>query len=210
MRTPEENSTGPYADESINLIYELLFCDNIELYKNNNKSPGAYPWDVLFADTANAGDLQKIIADPNAESRAKILAYNKLLKSGQTTGKKELLAIIVEVGLDEGLDVLASFNDGSARYINYTGNIVVWETNTEKSDTLTKQLFTEGANVVQQIGAWDKPRRSHPATGNVRLTFLVSDGIYFGEGPIDVLFDDELAAGTLNAATDLMQFLTEN
>ena len=37
-----------------------------------------------------------------------------------------VLGVIVEVGLDEGLDVLASYQDGTARYINYTGKMILW------------------------------------------------------------------------------------
>jgi hypothetical protein len=120
-----------------------------------------------------------------------------------------LLAVIVEIGLPQGLDVLASFKDGSARYINQTEKILVWETKDENSNILTSKLFAESANVVKQIGPWLEPRRPHPSKGNVRITFLVSDGLYFGEGPMNVLFNDPLASPALTAATELMKYLTE-
>jgi len=41
----------------------------------------------------------------------------------------------------------------------------------------------------------------------VRISFLVTDGLYFGEGPINVLFSDALAAPALSSATALMQYL---
>ena len=37
----------------------------------------------------------------------------------------------------------------------------------------------------------------------------MSDGLYFGEGPIDVMFKDQMAGPALNAAGGLMKFLTE-
>jgi len=43
----------------------------------------------------------------------------------------------------------------------------------------------------------------------IRISFLVSDGLYFGEGPINDLFKDQLAAPALLATTRLMQYLTE-
>lgn len=131
------------------------------------------------------------------------------LQSDTNRKKKELLAVIVEVGLDNGLDALASFNDGTARYINQTGKILVWETTDEKSMELTQDLFLKSQNIVNQIGAWDKPRRPAPTKGNVRITFLVSDGLYFGEGPINVLFNDPMASPALTSATNLMKYLTE-
>jgi len=80
------------------------------------------------------------------------------LQTGHKPAKKELLAVIVEAGLDKGLDVLASFNNGTARYINQTGKMLIWETTDQKSNELTKDLFLKSQNVVNQIGPWDKPR----------------------------------------------------
>ncbi|WP_423997112.1 hypothetical protein [Maribacter sp. IgM3_T14_3] len=210
-KTPEQitSSTDPYKDSSTNLIYNLLFCDNLDLYKNNTKPPYTYPFDILFSETSAISDLQKIIDDSSTDARLKVLSYNRQIASGHKPIKKELLAVIVEVGLDTGLDALASFNDGTARYINQTGKILVWETTDEKSNELTQDLFLKSQNIVNQIGAWDKPRRPAPTKGNVRITFLVSDGLYFGEGPIDVLFNDPMASPALTSATYLMKYLTE-
>ena len=204
-----KKSSTPYKNEAINLIYNLLFCDNLDLYKQNSQKPNIYPWDILFADSSSSDDLQKIINDTTTEPRMKVLAYNKLISSGHKIDKKDLLAVIVEVGLDSGLDVVASFKNGTARYINYTGSMIVWETTDEKSNALTAELFRNSENVVKQIGVWDKPRRPAPTKGNVRITFLVSDGLYFGEGPMNVLFNDPLASPALNSATALMQYMME-
>lgn len=200
---------GPYTDSATNLIYNLLFCDSIDLYKLNIQQPVSYPFDVLFSETSSIADLQEIINDSTSDPRVKLLAYNKQLQGGHKPTKKELLAVIVEVGLDEGLDVLAAFSDGTARYINQTGKILVWETSDQTSSQLTSDLFAASVDIVNKIGTWDQPRRPHPETGNVRLTFLVSDGLYFGEGPIDVLFDDPMAGHALGIATELLQYITE-
>jgi hypothetical protein len=205
-----QQSPGPYKDPATNLIYNMLFGDNPDLFKANSKPPHHYPFDILFAETSSADDLQKIIDDSSSDPRIKILAYNKQLANGYKLGKKELLAVIVEVGLDNGLDVLASFNNGTARYISQTGKMIAWETATdEKANELTKALFTNSQAIVNQIGPWDKPRKVHPAKGIARISFLVSDGLYFGEGPMNVLFNDPMASAALNSATQLMQYLTE-
>lgn len=196
------------AANSLNLVYELLFCDNTDLYKLHNQQPGAYPWNILLAENNSSNELQEIIDDTSLETRVKILAYNKLRAAGVPIDKKDLLAVIVEVGMDEGLDVLASFQDGTARYLNHSGNMIIWETTTADSNDLTKRLFDESSKVVQQIGPWDKARRPQPAKGNARISFLVSDGLYFGEAPLNTLFSDPLAAHALQAATALMQYLT--
>ena len=203
-------SYDPYKDSATNLIYNLLFCDNPELYKANLKLPYTYPFDILFSEENTANGLQRIIEDPLVDPRIKVLAYNRQLAGGHKPERKEMLAVIVEVGLDLGLDVLASFNNGTARYINQTGKVLLWETTTDaKANELTNELFNKSRDIISQIGPWDKPRRPHPAKGNARISFLVSDGLYFGEAPINTLFNDPLASSTLTAATRLMQYMTE-
>lgn len=186
-------ATGPYKDAATNQIYNLLFCDNPNLYKTNTATPAA---------------LLKIATNPTAETRTRILAYNRLRSMGHKSDKKELLGVIVEVGLNEGLDVIAAFQDGTARYINYTGKMVVWETTTPASMKLTKELFSQSEPILSKIGPWNQPRRPNPAKGYARITFLVSDGLYFGEGPINVLFNDQMAGPALNTAGELMKYLT--
>ena len=203
-----KKQSGPYKEESTNLIYELLFCDHLELYKENNTQKDVFPWNVLFADPPKTGDLQKIILDDDAESRVKLLAYNKLRSIGTEVEGKDLHGVIVEVGLDDGLDVLASYKDGTARYINHTGKMIIWETTDQVSSEITQQLFRDSVNIVNRIGPWNKPRLPYPVKGNVRISFLVSDGIYFGEGPINTMFNDPIAAPALSSATALMQYLT--
>ena len=200
---------SPYQNEAIDLIYNLLFCDDISLYKSNTQKPFSYPFDVLFSETSTVSDLQKITDDEKAEPRVKILAYNRLLAEGHKSSKKDLLAVIVEVGLETGLDVLASFRNGTARYINQTGKLIIWETTDTESAQLTDDLFLKSENIVHQIGPWDKERRPPPATGVTRITFLVSDGLYFGEAPTEVLFNDPLAREALASATTLMKYLTD-
>ena len=73
-----------------------------------------------------------------------------------------------------------------------------------------EDLFSKSQHIVNQIGVWDQPRRAAPTSGNVRISFLVSDGLYFGEGPMNILFNDELARPALSAAVHLMRYLTDN
>lgn len=201
--------SGPYGDDSAaNLIYELLFCDRVELFKENTAPPYIYPYDILFAENSSETSLQKIADEPNNDPRARVLACNLLLKQNVKPRKKVLFGVIIEIGLENGLDVLASFNNGTARYINQTGKILVWENTTDvKANELTAQLFQNSVAVVNKIGPWDKPRRIPPPKAMVRISFLVSDGLYFGEGPADMFFNDAMAGPVLATATELMAHL---
>jgi hypothetical protein len=199
---------GPYQDSSINHIYELLFCDKPTLFsKADNKD--TYPYDLIFSDRPSQKDLQSISDDTKLDPRLRLLAFNKQISLGFSSSEKELIGVVVEVGLPEGLDVLACYNNGTARYINHTGTLLAWETTEdEKANQLIQELFRHSTAIVNQIGPWDKPRKSHPPPGITRLSFLVSDGLYFGEGPTDVLFNDAMAGPALTTATAVLQYIT--
>jgi hypothetical protein len=61
--------------------------------------------------------------------------------------------------------------------------------------------------VVEKIGPWGKPRLAAPKAGNIRLSFLVSDGLYFGEGPFELMQREPLAAPTIQKAVELLQLV---
>lgn len=201
----------PYSDESANIIYNLLFCDDLSLFQQLPEQPYTYPFDVLLAPAISVTDLQKIAGGNGLDPRVKLLACNRLLSAGIVPEKKELMAVVVEVHLEEGLDVLASFVDGTARYINHSGKMVIWETTDDEHVVdLTNELFEHSLKIVNRIGPWDKPREPHPVKGNTRITFLVSDGLYFGEAKTDILFSDPMAGPALKTVTNLMKHLTTN
>lgn len=198
----------PYKDDGLNKIYNLLFCDDIELYRAGNTGE-VYPWDILLSNDADSTALQSIADDTSLEARIRLLAFHLLREKNIAITRKELLGVVVEVALAEGPDVLAAFSEGTARYINHSGKMIVWETQTTESEKLVAALFNSSINVVNQIGPWDKERRPFPAEGMVRLTFLVSDGLYFGEGPFSILQNDPMGGGVIDAATRLMTYLIE-
>lgn len=201
--------TGPYKKTEVNQLYQMLFCDNIDLYKGNILPPFTYPYSILLNENSSITDLQKITKDDTLDTRLKILAYRKMQSPEFNPPEKELFGVIVEVGLENGLDVLASYKDGTARYINYAESVLIWETTTPESNALTDDLFNKSAEIVKLIGPWDKARRPNPGRDMVRISFLVSDGLYFGEGGVNVFFNDPMAKPALTTATQLMKYITE-
>lgn len=200
---------SPYRNEALDKIYNLLFCDQPELFRPSNGQANTYPWNVLFAASPDSDALQNLAEDADAESRTRLLAYTMLMNTGIKPQRRELLGVVIEVGLEEGLDVLAAYDDGTARYINQSGAMVIWEAPTSASNALLDRLFAESEVVVSKIGPWNKPRLSQPANGDVRLNFLVSDGLYFGQGPFNALANDPMGGPVIDAATKLMAFLTD-
>lgn len=200
----------PYKNEGINQIYELLFCDDIDLYRGGaNSAPGVYPWDILFEEDPDGEKLREVFNDDSLETRPKLLAANLLSEVGQAPDGKRLMGVIVEVGLEDGLDVLAAYEDGSARYINFSGKLIVWDMAMPESEALVTDLFSVAEAVVSNIGPWDQPRKPPPDFGVIRLNFLVSDGLYFGEGPFEILQNDPVGGPVISAAVKLMSYLIQ-
>jgi hypothetical protein len=123
--------------------------------------------------------------------------------------KKELLGVIVEVPLEAGLDVLAAYADGSIRYINQTGKLAIFESAPANVAAQAAKLIAASRIVAAQIGPWEKARLPPPAKGRIRMTFLVSDGLYFGEGPFPGMDRDPLAAPVIGEAGRLLQLVVD-
>ncbi len=200
---------GPYSDDSANLIYELLFCDNLQLFKDNHHGDLKDPWSILFDDHPEEDSLIKLAENLYTESRIRALAFNLLKANGRKAPEKQLLGTIVEVRLSEGLDTLAAFVDGSARYINHIGKMAVVEGTPNDFESEIAAVIEASKPIVAAIGPWDKDRLKAPENGNIRLSFLVSDGLYFGEGPMDQMQKDQMAAPLIDAAVSLLQKLVD-
>ena len=100
--------------------------------------------------------------------------------------------------------MLAVYAEGGVRYINASGKISIFEGDNHPVVNEGRALLAAGQHVVNQIGPWDKPRLAPPAPGNVRMSFIVSDGLYFGEGVFETLERDQLGGPVLQAATKLL------
>jgi hypothetical protein len=195
---------APYPNGATNEIYNLLFCDEPAAFQ---PKPGASPaaWQVtLFSEPPDRAALQALAADTAQEGRVRYLAWSRLRQLGQPVPSKVLLGVIVELPLAGGLDVLAAFSEGGVRYLNQSGKLGVFE-GVESLQALVRDLLTASRAIVARIGPWNQPRRPPPVLGNVRLTFLVSDGLYFGEGPLSAMERERMAGPVIQRAAQLLQ-----
>ncbi|MFT3953766.1 MAG: hypothetical protein QM722_05040 [Piscinibacter sp.] len=194
----------PYAEDWINGLYNRLFCDRPQDMQAQAGTPAA-PWQAALCGPAP--DLRAaaaIVADRSAESRVRLLACHVLRAHGSDVPTRELLGVVIEVPLEGSLDTLAAYVDGSVRYLHHSGKVEMVEPMAALLP-LVKQLAEASAAVVSRIGPWDKPRLPAPRPGNIRLSFLVSDGLYFGEGDMQVMMRDGMAGPIIAHATELMQ-----
>ena len=63
--------------------------------------------------------------------------------------------------------------------------------------------------VVDQIGPATEPRRAPPTADLTRMTFLVSDGLYFGEAASDDMYADRLGGPVMGNAAELLSLLVD-
>lgn len=118
-----------------------------------------------------------------------------------------MYGVVVEVTLQNGLDLLAAYADGTARYFNWSGAGVVWERPDNSLDQSIKTLLELGQHVVNEIGPWEGERPPAPSEGYVRINLLVPSGLHFGYGLFEQLEADSLGGPLIAAATRLMQAL---
>jgi hypothetical protein len=195
-------SYRPYATEQANSIYNLLFCDDPGAF---DAKPGQEPtpWQLALFST-DVPAIEALASEPSQEGRIRYLAFSRLRQLGRPVVSKQLLGVIVEVPLEGGLDTLAAFSEGGVRYINQSGKLVFIE-GVPSFQSMVHRLFTAAEPVVARIGPWEGPRLAPPNQGNIRLSFLVSDGLYFGEGPMALMQRDPLAGPVIQQSVELLQ-----
>ncbi len=154
--------------------------------------------------------LRRVLATEGLEARQYLQAWQALRELGHQpppAQAKQVLGVVVEVGLEQGLDLVAAYADGTARYYNYSGAGVVWERPDDSLADPIQALLAAGERVAAQIGPWEQPRPAAPAKGTARISMLTPSGLHFGQAPFDALWQDALGGPVLAAAQELMQAL---
>jgi hypothetical protein len=195
----------PYGQSDVNFVYNLLFCDDPELFRSEPGAIPSGPLGVLLSARPSLGEVRRIAEDASAESRMRILAYNHLRSRSAEVPRRQLLGVVVELPYAGGLDVVAAYDDGRLRYINHSEKMSLFEAKTAATEGSRKALMAAARAAIASMGPWDGKRKAPPSRGRVRLTFLVSDGLYFGEGPASTLEADPVGGPILRSTVDLMK-----
>ncbi len=155
---------------------------------------------------------QQIAAMPDLEARHYLQAWHFLRQNGvqpPDDQAKTVYGVVVEVSMPKGLDLLAAYQDGSARYYNFSGAAVIWEHPNDSLDEAINALLAAGRAVVDMIGLWEGARPPAPTGGAARLNMLTPGGLYFGQGPMHMLSADPKGKLLLGTATSLMTKMTQ-
>jgi hypothetical protein len=200
---------APYHDMKNNLVYNILFCDNDALVKPTDAA-SATPWQkVLFAAKPNPTAVRAVADDAKEGSCVRLMADKWLREHGQLVPSKQLLGVIIEVPVDEGLDTLAVYADGHVRFISHADKLIVIDAPPADMQAKENDVFAASRKILAGIGVWNKPRLPVPAKGKVRMSFLASDGLYFGEGSFAAFQNNADAAQVIKDGTVLLQQVTQ-
>lgn len=153
---------------------------------------------------------KKITETPGLESRHYLQTWQFLRTAGTqvpAAKAKQLLGVVIEVPMEEGLNLLAAYPERSARYYNFSGAGVVWERPNDSLDGVIDSLLNNASRILQVIGAWEGARPAAPRAGSLRINLLSAAGLHFGEGAFGALANDPMAKPTVDAAIVLMQRL---
>jgi len=204
-------------------IRNTLFGDVplAELVRAHPKVPLSDPWASFqrARDLKDNGDqpgakkaVHHILDMPDLETRVFLQAWHTLRELGEAPPQgreKEVLGIVVEVGMPKGLDLVAAYRDRRARYFNYSGAGVLWEHRDESLDGLIDELLQAGTVVVNAIGPWKQARPPEPRNGIARINLLTPSGIHLGQGSVEALNRDPMGGPILSTAFGLMKRLVE-
>jgi hypothetical protein len=159
--------------------------------------------------TGGIDALRAIVLQPGLESRHYLQAWCALRELGVLPAAdlaKHVYGVVVDVPVSDGLDSLAAYEDRRARYVNFSGAVIVWEAPDSRMDDYLEELLAAGRKLAKLIGPWEGTRPALPP-GQARISLLTPSGLHFGQAPLAAFTQDAMAAPLLDAATRLMQSL---
>ena len=142
----------------------LSFAQARELVHAGQQQQAVQIW-LRIATTDGQEARHVLQASPPPDSRAKLA-----------------LGVIAEVPVQGSHDVLAAYQDGTARYLNYSGKTLVWEDRTDPEiQAAINRWLAAGQVVANTIGPWDQPSLPPVSAGDARLMVLTPSGPHFGQ-----------------------------
>ena len=173
---------------------------------------------LALASAAEAGDADgagtqlRLLLGSGPETRVRLQAWSLARRAGVPLAgdAHRIRAVIVDMGLEDGVDTVAAFEDGSARYLNQAGGGIFWEVGQADGGDVRSAiaaLLEAGQRVVDATGPLDSERPDAPSNGVAEIWLLTDGGIHLGMGPADVIGRDRLGGPVLGAAFQLMTTL---
>ena len=200
----------------------LLYGDlPIEEWPRGEVQTRGEPWSsfVRARQHVRDGDQAEAIAIwtritqmSDVESRHVLQAWTFLRAAGvqpQKAAATAVLAAVAEVAVPGGHDLLISYRDGSTRYLNVSGKVLILEGVTTPVYTeRTRAWLTVAEWFAGVVGPWNEPDLPVLPTGHTRIMMLTPAGPRFGQGPDAALRAEKESAIFLGAATAVLTLVT--
>lgn len=198
------------------MLRELLFGD-VPLAQWAGTSD-ASPWSefrqahaaIMRGDPRGAEhSLRAVLAQRGLESRHYLQAWDALRRLGvqpAASEAKHLYGVVLDIPVEDGLDTLASYEDGTARFVHFTGRIIVWETPEPEITQLIRAVHQAAHPILVNAGPWEGDRPALPL-GEARVSVLAPSGIHFGQAPFETLLNEPMAAPVIHTGARLMEAL---
>ena len=144
-------------------------------------------WFAVAAAQRGAGNLVEAKAAARHllsanEMRTHIAAWTVLRELGEgppASQADDVLGVVVEIALDEGVVIIAGYADGAARYFFSRGGGVIGDNMPESVKRAAKTLTQTAAPLARTLAAGE--RQELPARTHIRVTLLTPSGMRVGE-----------------------------
>jgi hypothetical protein len=172
---------GLFACQPMGVLVQRLKLDG---------SPGPFQTFADAAALAREGKkedaksrLHSILAIPNLETRIQLWVWSALRELGEqpdAKSGKEVLGVVIEVPMRGEYDTLAGYQDGSARYLNFSGKAIFWDKPDGSIKLLCERLIT--STVPEGSRAVLRKDTVLPKSGT-QITLLTRSGMYVIANP---------------------------
>ncbi len=120
--------------------------------------------------------LQNLLKESDLETRVTLWTWSGLRELGYHPDEKnayEVLGAIIEMPSGDGVDTLAAYVDGTARYLNFSGRAIFWDQESKEIKDLCQAMIDStipDSNRAKPRESLDLPKR------HLQVTLLTRSG----------------------------------
>ena len=205
---------SPDAATSGRLLRELLYGDvPLAAWRSGSTDPVSLRFQAADAACARGmGDqavtvLTELASDPAVESRDRLEAWAGLRDLGVVPDREtaaQVLGVVLDVPRQGGVDTLAGYADGSARFVDHTGAVTVLEPGAGDLHDLVIELVQAAARLATLTGP-PVGRRPARVASAARASILCPGGLVIRHAEPWVLVTDPVTAPVFAAGAALVE-----
>lgn len=171
-----------FADQSLDELLGSTSRDDLSLQDDVWKRLADAADCLRHNERSQATELLlNVSRSPNIETRTSLWSWAALRKIGvqpYPDEAEEIKGVVIQVPMDGERDVLAVYADGSVRYVNHSGKIIVWDLSDTRVRDIVHTILARSNDLD-----FSKPTVLGDHIGNniVRVTALTLSGNRFSE-----------------------------